>query len=183
MSCIYLKTEENRRKRNGRGAHPKEFNQKEKKEERGFPSESKPQGEPAGTSHHRVGARRLEIDNNDGVVWSGGDDMVVWSNNNGGFSLFLSFRSSLSLTSILSLRLDVGFGLLWIFVVGLSDRRGLEIKIGSRDWRSAATAWWNLFFVLILLLGFQFLMETVSHRKLEFFLLGCLICKVSNRGK
>ena len=38
-------------------------------------------------------------------------------------------------------------------------------------------------FVLILLLGFQFLMETVSHRKLEFFLLGCLICKVSNRGK
>ena len=112
MSCIYLKTEENRRKRNGRGAHPKEFNQKEKKEERGFPSESKPQGEPAETSHHRVGARRLEIDNNDGVVWSGGNDMVVWSNDNGGFSLFLSFRSSLSLTLILSLRLDMGFGLL-----------------------------------------------------------------------
>ena len=54
----------------------------------------------------------MEIDNNDGVVWSGGDDMVVWSNDNGGFSLFLSFRSSLSLTPILSLRLDVGFGFL-----------------------------------------------------------------------
>ena len=42
----------------------------------------------------------------------GGDGMVVWSGGNGGFSLFLSFRSSLSLTPILSLRLDVGFGLL-----------------------------------------------------------------------
>ena len=99
-------------KETGKEPIPKSLTKKKKNEERGFPSESKPQGEPAGTSHHRVGARRLEIDNNDGVVWSGGDDMVVWSNNNGGFSLFLSFRSSLSLTSILSLRLDVGFGLL-----------------------------------------------------------------------
>ena len=40
----------------------------------------------------------------------GGNGMVVWSGDDGGFSLFLSFRSSLSLTSILSLRLDVGFG-------------------------------------------------------------------------
>ena len=154
--------------------------------------------------------------------------------------------------------------LLWIFVIGLSDRRGLEIKIGSNDWRLAVIAWWFedqrrwhsglewrrwwilslslililsfshsdslsqigygfwfcfeffassiwivllfffffwfcfvlfcycycffffvfcFFFVLILLLGFQFLMQFVFHRELEFFLLGCLICKVSNKGK
>ena len=30
---------------------------------------------------------------------------------------------------------------------------------------------------------FQFLMEFVFHCELEFFLLGCLICKVSNKGK
>ena len=112
----------------------KEFNKKEKeKKERGFPSESEPQGEPIGASHRCVGAWRLEINSDGVVVWSGGD---------GGFSLFLSFRSSLSLTPILSLRLDVGFGLLWIFVVGLSDWRGLEIKTGSRDWRLTAMAWW-----------------------------------------
>ena len=121
MSCIYLKTEENKSKRNGRGAHPKEFNQKEKKEERGFPSESKPQGEPVRANHRHVGARRLEINSNGVVVWSSSDGVVVWSSNdgvvvwsggNGGLSLFLSFRSSLSLTPILSLKLDVGFGLL-----------------------------------------------------------------------
>ena len=39
------------------------------------------------------------------------------------------------------------------------------------------------FFVLILWLGIQFLMEFVFHRELEFFLLGCLICKVNNKGK
>ena len=37
-----------------------------------------------------------------------GDGMVVWSGGDGGFS-FLSFRFSLSLTPILSLKLDVGF--------------------------------------------------------------------------
>ena len=36
----------------------KEFNEK-KKEKKGFPSESEPQGEPVGASHHRVGARRV----------------------------------------------------------------------------------------------------------------------------
>ena len=46
------------------------------------------------------------------MVWSSSDGVVVWSGGNGGFSLFLSFRSSLSLTPILSLKLDVGFGLL-----------------------------------------------------------------------
>ena len=39
------------------------------------------------------------------------------------------------------------------------------------------------FFFSILLLGFQSLIEFVFHRELEFFLLGCLICKVSNKGK
>ena len=67
-------------------------------------------------SHRCVGAWRLEIDSDGMVVWSGGD---------GGFSLFLSFRSSVSLTLILSVRLDVDFGLLWIFGV---------------DWRSKSAA-------------------------------------------
>ena len=40
----------------------------------------------------------------------GGNGVVVWSCSDGGFSLSLSFQSSLSLTLILSLRLDVGFG-------------------------------------------------------------------------
>ena len=73
----------------------KEFNQKKKKKERDFPSESEPQGEPVEASHRRVGARRLEIDS---------DCVVVWSDGDGGFSLFLSLRFSLTL--------DVGFGLL-----------------------------------------------------------------------
>ena len=43
MSCIYLKTEENRRKRNGKGAHPKEFNQKKKKMKKEvFPAKANP---------------------------------------------------------------------------------------------------------------------------------------------
>ena len=115
---------------------------KKREEERGFSSESEPQGEPIRASHRRVKARWLEINNDGVVVWSGGDGVVVWSGGDGGFSLFLLFQCSLSLTPILSLRLDVGFGLLWIFVMGLSDWHGLEIKMGSRDWRSAATAWW-----------------------------------------
>ena len=77
----------------------------------------------------------------------------------------ISFRSSLSLTLIISLRLDVGFGFALNFFAG-------SIRIVLL-----------FFFVLILLLGFQFLMEFVFHHKLEFFLLGCLICKVSNKGK
>ena len=201
---------------------------KKREEERGFSSESEPQGEPVRASHRRVKARWLEINNDGVVVWSGGDGVVVWSGGDGGFSLFLLFQCSLSLTPILSLIVDVGFGLLWIFVVGLSYRCGLEIKIGSRDWRSTAmmdslsfshsdplflslrfslSNWmWVLvlvwifcrfnpncfasssyfsifFFILILLLGFQFLMEFAFHRELEFFLLGCLIYKVNNKGK
>ena len=120
----------------------KSLTKKKKEEERGFPSKSEPQEEPVRASHRHVKPRRLEINSDGVVVWSGGDGMVVWSGGNGGFSLFLSFRSSLSLTPILSLRLDVGFGLLWIFVMGLSDWRELEIKMGNRDWRSVATAWW-----------------------------------------
>ena len=98
---------------------------KKKKKKEVFPSESEPQGEPVEASHRRVGARRLEIDS---------DCVVVWIDGDGGFSLFLSLRFCLTL--------DVGFGLLWIFVVGLLDWRGLEIKIGSRDWRSVVIAWW-----------------------------------------
>ena len=91
----------------------KEFNQKKKREEeRGFPSKSEPQGEPVRASHRRVKARILEINNDGVVVWSGGDGVVVWSGGDGGFSLFLLFQCSLSLTPILSLILDVGFGLL-----------------------------------------------------------------------
>ena len=55
----------------------------------------------AGTEDRQRQCSGLQID---------GDGMVVWSSSDGGFSLFLSFRSSLSLTLILSLRLDMGFG-------------------------------------------------------------------------
>ena len=212
---------------------------KTKEEQRGFPGE--PQGEPVGASHRRVGARRLEIDSDGVVVWSGGDGVEVWSRGDGGFSLFLSFRSSLSLSPILFsdyMWVLVCFEfLLWVSQIsvdwisksaaGTEDRRrqrgGLEIGgdggfslslipilslslwFSLSDWMWVLVLLWIFcrfnpnrfaslffffnfcfvffFFVLILLLGFQFLMEFVFHRELEFFLLGCLICKVSNNSK
>ena len=68
----------------------------------------------------------------------GGDGMVVWSGGDGGFYLFLSFRSSLSLTPILSLRLDVGFGFALNF---------LQVQ---------SVSFWFLFFFLIFVLFFSF---------------------------
>ena len=69
--------------------------------------------------------------------WHGGLERRRWWILSLSLILILSFSHSDSLS-----RLDVGFGLLWIFVVGLLDWRGLEIKIGSRDWRSVVIAWW-----------------------------------------
>ena len=78
--------------------------------------------------------------------------MVAWSGDDGGFSLFLSFRSFLSLTPILSLRLDVGFGFALNFCCGslrsawIGDQnRQQGLKIGGASmvvWRSTAMAWW-----------------------------------------
>ena len=81
----------------------KEFNQKKKKKKKEvFLAKANPKENPSEP------ATFVSKHGN----WSSGNGMVVWSGGNGGFSLFLSFRSSLSLTPILSLRLDVGFGLL-----------------------------------------------------------------------
>ena len=57
--------------------------------------------------------------------------MVVWSGSDGGFSLFLSFRSFLSLTLILSLKLDVGFSFaLNFFFVGI-DAKFIVVAVGG----------------------------------------------------
>ena len=97
----------------------KEFNQKKKKKKKEvFPAKANPKENPSEPT-------TVMLEHGDwrstamvwwfgaaAMVWSSSDGVVVWSGGNGGFSLFLSFRSSLSLTPILSLKLDVGFGLL-----------------------------------------------------------------------
>uniref|UniRef100_A0A7N2RE08 Uncharacterized protein n=1 Tax=Quercus lobata TaxID=97700 RepID=A0A7N2RE08_QUELO len=72
----------------------------------------------------------------------GGDGVVVRSGSDGGFSLFLSFRSFLSLTLILSLRLDVGFGFglnfcygfMMVAVEGCCGGDGDGFTVGLRSW-------------------------------------------------
>ena len=111
----------------------KEFNKKNKRRRKRFyqrtPRRTR-RSEPLSCWSTAIGDRQR---------WCGGLERRQWR---GGLEQRRWWILSLSLTPILSLRLYVGFGLLWIFAVGLSDRRGLDIKIGSRDWKSAATAWW-----------------------------------------
>ena len=121
----------------------------------------------AGTEDRRRKRGGLEI---------GGNGMVVWSGGDGGFSLFLSLRFSLSDWMWVLV-------LLWIFCRFNPNRFTSFLKKQKFLFCFVYLFIFFFFFVLILLLGFQFLMEFVFHRELEFFLLGCLICKVSNKGK
>ena len=106
----------------------------------------------------------------------GGNSVVVWRSATMVDSLSFSHSDPFSLTLILSLRLDVGFGFALNFLQVQSESFCFLFFFFFFNFCF-------LFFVLILLLGFQFLMEFVFHGELEFYLLGCLICKVSNKGK
>ena len=108
--------------------------------------------------------QRLKIGGNSVVVWRSATmvDSLSFSHSD---PLFLSLRFSLSDWMWVLV-------LLWIFC-----------RFNPNRFASFFFFFCFVSLILILLLGFQFLMEFVFHGELEFYLLGCLICKVSNKGK